>query len=79
MQMTDFRGLFFFTSVIAGTLAVFSLYRMARRDSPPVDDQGQYVLLAGTSPAALELDPRGETESESDHTEPETDQAKTKA
>lgn len=60
MQLTDHRGLFHFTAATGLALSLFAVYRMARRRAPAAEDQGQYVLLGGTSPVALEMDPRGE-------------------
>lgn len=62
--MQHFGGwaLFGYTAVIHGLLALFGLFRMTRRPSVPVDEQGSFVSVVHTSPVAAELDPRGAPE-----------------
>lgn len=47
-------------------LAVFALYRMRRRKSVPLEDQGPFAPMARMSPAALEMHPAVEQAEEED-------------
>lgn len=52
-------GLFVVTGAAALAVAAFSVYRMTRRATPAEDAQERFQPLPRTTPAALELDPRG--------------------
>jgi len=66
MLMTS-TGVFAFTAVMHGTLALFAFYRRGQRDAVPDDEKDDFVGFARpTSPEAAVLDPRAEdTEDES--------------
>ena len=55
-------ALFAYTAAIHGSLGLFGVYRMTRRASVPLADQDSFVAVSNTSPAVVELDPRGEPE-----------------
>lgn len=53
-----------FFGAVAVALALFALYRMARSEAVPTEEQANYVPVVRTSQAALEMDPRTELEPE---------------
>lgn len=59
-------GLPVVSATTATALAVFGLYRMTRRSSPPLDAQTEFVALVRTSPVALEMHPDAELAPELD-------------
>ena len=40
------------------TLSLFTIYRMSRREARPNEEQGGFLVMAQTTPAVSELDPR---------------------
>jgi MFS family permease len=62
MQHLGGWALFAHTAAVHGLLGLFGLYRMTRRPSVPVAEQESFVSVPRTSPAIVELDPRGEPE-----------------
>ncbi len=63
-------GLPIVSAATAAALALFGIYRMSRRASPPIEDQTEFVAMVRTSPVALEMhpdaDPQPELELRSD-------------
>jgi MFS family permease len=57
-------GLPAMSAATAGLLALFGLYRMARRSAPPVEDQTGFVPLVRTSPVVLEMFPAADQSGE---------------
>ncbi len=55
-------GLFIFTGAATAILASFVMYRMARREPLPVEDQTPFSPMPATTPVIAELDPRSESE-----------------
>lgn len=55
-------GLFVYSAAVTAALALFVLYRMVRRESLPLEEQGPHVVLPRTTSEAAYLDPRGESE-----------------
>ena len=51
-------GLFLYTAVIHGLMAVFTVYRMVRREAPVEVQKDDFVSLPRTSPTVFALDPR---------------------
>jgi MFS family permease len=63
-------GLPAMSAATAGLLALFGLYRMARRPAPPVADQTGFVPLVRTSPVVLEMLPAADQSAEIDANTP---------
>ena len=61
-------GLFMFTTVVHAALALFVIARLVLRPRAKQEDQTGFVAVPRTSPTLYELDPRSETESDSDKT-----------
>ena len=59
-------GLFMFTTSVHAALALFTIVRLVVRRRPKQDDRAGFVAVPRTSPTLYELDPRSETESDSD-------------
>lgn len=55
-------GLFLFIGSLGGTLALFAVIRMIRRDPLPAEARSAFQLVPRTSHVSSELDPRGESE-----------------
>lgn len=53
-------------------LALFGLYRMSRRPAPPLEAQGEHVLLIRTSPVVLEMYAQAEDHERSEVAAPPT-------
>ncbi len=51
-------GLFFCVAAMGLTLSLFTIYRMSRREARPNEEQGGFLVMAQTTPAVSELDPR---------------------
>lgn len=66
-------GLPAMSAATAGLLALFGLYRMARRSAPPVADQTGFVPLVRTSPVVLEMLPAADQSGEIDSNQPPAD------
>jgi len=56
------NGLFVFCGTVALGLGLLILMRMKTRDALDVDDQADFQMVPRTSPVAMEMDPRGDTE-----------------
>lgn len=54
-----------FVAGVLGILVLFTLYRMLRREAPPVTEQSGFVPLSRTSPVVLEMAPMVEEEERS--------------
>lgn len=63
-------GLFGFIAVMLFILAAFTLYRIRRRAPKPLAEQGEFVTMTQTTPAAAELDPRAPPTPHPDRPEP---------
>lgn len=59
MEVTGPAGLFLFSAVITGAVAVFILWRVTRRGPVPREVRPGFVNLPATSPAISRIDPRG--------------------
>jgi len=64
--------LFLFTSVVHGAMALWTFWRMKRREAVAPEDREDYVPMTRTSPNIFSLDPRAE-ETEADETEGSND------
>ncbi|HEX9447928.1 MAG TPA: MFS transporter, partial [Dongiaceae bacterium] len=51
-------GLFYYLTIIALLLAIFTLYRMGAREARPANEQTSFVAVGSTSAIAGALDPR---------------------
>ena len=60
MSLTGPFGLFVFTGALTAVLALFVVYRMARREPLPAEDQTPFSPMPTTTPVIAELDPRSE-------------------
>ncbi len=58
MSLLGGVALFAFTGAVALSTALFSLWRMSRREAPPIEDQGDFRPVPRTTPLASKLDPR---------------------
>jgi MFS family permease len=70
MEVAGPVGLPAMSAATAGLLALFGLYRMARRSAPPVADQTGFVALVRTSPVVLEMLPAADQSGEIDSNPP---------
>jgi MFS family permease len=59
MQRLGAPGLFVFTGAVSLALAIAVFSRVVRFGPTPVEEQEPFVAVPRTTPAALELDPRG--------------------
>ncbi len=57
-------------SVAFLAVGLFTLHRIHVRTAPPVEQQEEFIPMARTSPASLEMDPRLDTEQHEEKTEP---------
>ncbi|MCB1802491.1 MAG: MFS transporter [Gammaproteobacteria bacterium] len=64
MEIVGPVGLPAISAVAATLLTVYGLYRRTRRLAPPLDEQGEFVPLVRTSPAALDMHPGADPEPE---------------
>ena len=56
MDVLDPSALFLFLAAVLGALGTFALWRMTRRASLPMDEQGEFQAVPSTySPLATEL------------------------
>ena len=62
MQRYGAQSLILYFAVVFGVLGLFAIYRMAAGVTIPTADQGEFVPLSRTGPAAIEMDPRVEPE-----------------
>ncbi|MDT8404962.1 MFS transporter [Sulfuriflexus sp.] len=60
-------ALLLFIALVLGTLLLFALLRMQRREAVPVAEQGEFVAMGRTSPVALEMAPLAEEGTEENH------------
>ncbi|MET0026953.1 MAG: MFS transporter [Candidatus Thiodiazotropha sp.] len=66
-------GLPYFSAIMLLLLVCYGLYRMTQRNSPPIEEQAEFVPLARTSPIVIEMHPLLDGEStgeDSTHPEP---------
>ncbi|MCW8906344.1 MAG: MFS transporter [Sedimenticola sp.] len=63
-------GLPVVAATTAALLALFGLYRVTRRASPPLDEQTEFVPMVRTSPMAMEMHPDVDMEPELDLQQP---------
>ncbi|HET8728692.1 MAG TPA: MFS transporter [Alphaproteobacteria bacterium] len=57
-------GLFYYIAFVSALLALFTLWRMTRRQSLPNDEQGAFVAVPQTTYVVAELDPRYEPDND---------------
>jgi MFS family permease len=69
MQYVGPPGLPAMSAIAAACLAVFGIYRITRRAAPAPEDQAEFVPMARTSPAALEMHPEADREPELEFTD----------
>jgi MFS family permease len=63
MAATGDLGFFLFLALVHGAIAVFAIYRMARRDTVPIEERGNFVAMpVRASPIAAGLSPEAEEE-----------------
>lgn len=60
MQVVGAAGLFAFTAVSHGVMALFTLYRMQRRAAPAPEEKTDFVPMPAHAPRLGDIDPRGE-------------------
>ncbi|MCW8934294.1 MAG: MFS transporter [Gammaproteobacteria bacterium] len=60
MQSIGAQGLMIYFAIVFGVLALFVLYRMGVSTPIPNEEQGDFVAMARTGTAAVEMDPRTE-------------------
>ena len=60
METLGSSGLFLFTSVVHGAVALWTFWRMRQRDPIAPEDREDYVPMCRTSPNIFAFDPRGE-------------------
>lgn len=63
MELVGPRGLFWFTAGVQTAIGIFALYRMTQRPTIPVEDQGNFVAVAGVASqtqVAATLNPEAE-------------------
>lgn len=70
MNQLGNSGLTWFSSAFLLLLGVFGLYRMSQRQAPSESDQGHFVAMVRTTPAALDLHPQLEIEADNQSTKP---------
>jgi MFS family permease len=58
MEIIGPSGLFLFSGVVTGTVAIFVLWRMTRRAAVPRERRPGFVNLPATSPTIGQIDPR---------------------
>lgn len=54
------EGLFIFSTVVLGSVALFTGWRTTQRAKVPLEEQGSYVPVYESTPAILALDPRNQ-------------------
>ncbi|TKD51596.1 MFS transporter [Sphingomonas baiyangensis] len=59
MTVAGTSGLFLFVAACAGAALMFALWRQARAEPVPADEQGQYQVLPRTTPMTAALDSAG--------------------
>lgn len=65
MELFGPSSLLVFFGIVCLGLGGFSLWRMRQTPSIAIEQQGEFVVITRTSPAALEMDPRTESQQES--------------
>jgi len=60
MQIIGAQGLMIYFAIVFGLLALFVLFRMSVSTPIPNEEQGDFVPMARTGTAAVEMDPRTE-------------------
>lgn len=60
MQIIGPQGLMIYFSIVFAGLALFTLFRMGVSTPIPYEEQGDFVPMARTGTAAVEMDPRTE-------------------
>lgn len=60
MQIFGAQGLMIYFSIVFGLLALFVMFRMSVSSPIPNEEQGDFVAMARTGTAAVEMDPRTE-------------------
>ena len=60
LQESGPLGLPLLSAIVTTCLSVFALYRMRQRPAPALDEQAEFVVLARTSPVALEMHPQAD-------------------
>jgi len=60
MQILGAQGLMIYFSIVFGLLALFVVFRMGVSTPIPNEEQGDFVAMARTGTAAVEMDPRTE-------------------
>jgi len=60
MQILGAQGLMIYFSIVFGMLALFIVFRMSVSTPIPNEEQGDFVPMARTGTAAVEMDPRTE-------------------
>jgi MFS family permease len=55
-------GLPYFSAAVLLLLGIYGLYRMTRREPPPLEEQAEFVPLARTSPVVMEMNPQVDAE-----------------
>jgi MFS family permease len=63
-------GLFGVIAATAGALALFGLVRVIRRSPPPLEEQGEFVVMVRTTPVVLEMYPEADPSPELELPEP---------
>jgi len=58
MQLIGPQGLMIYFAIVFGLLSLFTFYRMGISNPVPAEDQGDFVPMARTGTAAIEMDPR---------------------
>ncbi|MDH5766839.1 MAG: MFS transporter, partial [Gammaproteobacteria bacterium] len=58
MQLIGHQGLMIYFSIVFGILALFIVFRMGISTPIPNEEQGDFVPMARTGTAAIEMDPR---------------------
>lgn len=53
-------GLFGFTAVVHGAMALFTIYRLRQRSLPPDVQKTDFVAMPSTAPVRADIDPRAE-------------------
>lgn len=64
-------GLWAYVVVVLALLAGFTIYRMSKRSARPVREQSLFVAMAETTPAAVQLDPRAESDDHPESADPD--------
>jgi MFS family permease len=68
MDIAGPAGLLAFSAVAVMILVGFGVFRMTQRSPPPIEDQGEFVVMVRTSPVALEMHPEADPTVEQEST-----------